>query len=117
MSLPASSGSMARSCEPLCTAARWNNPFAEVPALPDRSGSATCPFCHELMDKGDYCGARIVFFDRCELCAVLWIGRGELAAMSRLWARMEERRARTKAQLAEDLAILDAIFYAHVNTP
>jgi Zn-finger nucleic acid-binding protein len=92
-----------------------DDPFAELPSLPDRSGDATCPFCQGLMEKGDYCGAKIVFFDRCEPCAALWIGRDELAAMSRIWNRMEQRSARTKAQLAEDLALMDAIFYAHVN--
>lgn len=93
------------------------DPDAQIPTLRDRSGNATCPFCHEPMEKGDYCAAKIVFFDRCEACAVLWVGRDELVAMSRIWARMEGRSARTKAQLAEDLAVLDAIFFAHVNTP
>ncbi len=92
-----------------------HDPDAQLATLPDRTGGATCPLCHELMERGDYCGAKVAFFDRCEPCAVLWVGRDELTAMSRIWVRMEERSARTKAQLAEDLALMDAIFYAHVN--
>ena len=56
------------------------------------------------MEKADYCGAKLVFFDRCNRCALLWIGSEELGAMSLMWARMEKRIARTRAQTEEHLA-------------
>ena len=60
------------------------------------------------MEKADYCGAKLVFFDRCNRCALLWIGSEELGAMSLMWARMEKRIARTRAQTEEHLAGMSA---------
>jgi hypothetical protein len=45
------------------------------------------------MDRDDYCGARLVFFDRCNSCALLWFDADELGAMSMMWARMNSRQA------------------------
>jgi hypothetical protein len=56
------------------------------------------------MEKADYCGAKLVFFDRCNRCALLWIGSEELGAMSLMWARMEKRIARARSQSEENLA-------------
>ncbi|HEX3904139.1 MAG TPA: hypothetical protein VH853_14970 [Polyangia bacterium] len=81
---------------------------AKLEALPDRAGATACPGCKAAMEKADYCGARVVFFDRCNRCALLWIGSEELGAMSLMWARMEKRIARTRAQTEENLAGMSA---------
>jgi hypothetical protein len=65
------------------------------------------------MEKADYCEAKLVFFDRCESCGWLWVGSNELAAMSFMWARMEKRSARTRARIAEDLALMNLLWFAH----
>jgi Zn-finger nucleic acid-binding protein len=80
------------------------DPDAPLLALPDRSGQTACPGCQAAMEKADYCGAKLVFFDRCNRCALLWIGNEELGAMSLMWARMEKRIARARAQTEENLA-------------
>ncbi|HEY4395544.1 MAG TPA: hypothetical protein VGP64_15850 [Polyangia bacterium] len=77
---------------------------AQIQALPDRTGAAPCPGCGRAMEKSDYCGARLVFFDRCNRCNLMWIGNEELGAMSLMWARMEKRIARTRAQTEENLS-------------
>lgn len=82
---------------------------AALPALPDRSGQTACPGCARAMEKADYCGAHLVFFDRCNRCGLLWIGSEELGAMSLMWARMEKRSARARAQTEEDLSGMDAL--------
>ncbi len=84
------------------------DPDAPLLALPDRSGQTPCPGCRAAMEKADYCGARLVFFDRCNRCALLWIGSEELGAMSLMWARMEKRIARARAQTEEHLAGMSA---------
>ena len=91
------------------------DPDAELIALPHRTNIAACPRCHGLMEKADYCAAKLVFFDRCNSCELLWVARDQLEAMALIWARMEGRRARTKAKLADDLALMDALFYSHSN--
>ena len=91
------------------------DPDAELIALPQRTSIPACPHCHGLMEKADYCAARLVFFDRCNSCELLWVARDQLEAMALIWARMEGRRARTKAKLADDLAVMDALFYVHSN--
>ena len=80
------------------------DPDAPLSALPDRSGQTACPGCGAAMEKADYCGAKLVFFDRCNRCALLWIGSEELGAMSLMWARMETRIARARSQTEEHLA-------------
>jgi Zn-finger nucleic acid-binding protein len=82
---------------------------AVLPALPDRTEQCACPGCGAKMEKADYCGAKLVFFDRCNRCALLWIGSEELGAMSLMWARMEKRLARTRAQSEENLSGMDAL--------
>jgi len=77
---------------------------APLQALPDRTGAAPCPGCSGAMEKADYCGAKLVYFDRCNRCGLLWIGNEELGAMSLMWARMEKRIARARAQTEEGLA-------------
>ena len=84
------------------------DPDAPLLALPDRAGQTACPGCGAAMEKADYCGAKLVFFDRCNRCALLWIGSEELGAMSLMWARMEKRIARTRAQTEEHLAGMTA---------
>lgn len=82
---------------------------AKLSPLPDRSGQLPCPGCGGKMEKADYCGAKLVFFDRCNRCGLLWIGTEELGAMSLMWARMEKRIARARAQTAENLSGMDAL--------
>ena len=96
------------------SAAVWSklDPDVELPALPDRSAEADCPLCHRVMERADYCEAKLVFFQRCAPCGLLWVGNHELAAMSRIWARMDKRGARTKARTAEDLALMDLLWFA-----
>jgi Zn-finger nucleic acid-binding protein len=77
---------------------------APLEALPDRTGAAPCPGCSRAMEKTDYCGAKLVYFDRCGRCSLMWIGSEELGAMSLMWARMEKRIARTRAQTDENLS-------------
>ena len=88
------------------------DPDAVLHALPDRSGQMPCASCGGRMEKADYCGAKVVFFDRCNPCGLLGIGREELGAMSLMWARMEKRLARTRAQIAENLSGMDALSQA-----
>jgi Zn-finger nucleic acid-binding protein len=85
------------------------DPDAPLLALPDRAEQTACPGCGAAMEKADYCGARLVFFERCNRCALLWIGSEELGAMSLMWARMEKRIARTRAQTEENLAGMTAL--------
>lgn len=54
------------------------DPDAPLLALPDRAGQTACPGCRAAMERADYCGAKLVFFDRCNRCALLWIGNEEL---------------------------------------
>ena len=82
---------------------------ATLSPLPDRSGQLPCPGCGGKMEKADYCGAKLVFFDRCNRCGLLWIGTEELGAMSLMWARMEKRIARARALTEESLAGMDAL--------
>jgi Zn-finger nucleic acid-binding protein len=68
-----------------------------------------CPKCGRAMELADYCGARLVSFDRCNRCSVLWVGPEELGTMTLMWARMEKRAARLKAASDEFAAELDAL--------
>lgn len=82
---------------------------------PDRASGAACPGCRRVMERADYCEAKLVFFERCDPCGRLWIGSNELAAMSAMWARMEKRAARTRDRLADDLALMDLLWFARSN--
>ncbi|HLK93576.1 MAG TPA: hypothetical protein VKZ18_27035 [Polyangia bacterium] len=88
------------------------DPDTPLEALPDRSGQPSCPACNRAMEKADYCGAKLVYFDRCNRCSLLWIGTEELGGMSLMWARMEKRIARTRAQTDENLSGMEALSQA-----
>jgi Zn-finger nucleic acid-binding protein len=81
---------------------------APLQALPDRTAGVPCPACNGAMEKADYCGAKLVYFDRCNRCGLLWIGNEELGAMSLMWARMEKRIARVRALTEENLSGMSA---------
>jgi Zn-finger nucleic acid-binding protein len=82
---------------------------AKLEALPARPETIACPSCRAAMEKADYCGAKLVGFDRCTRCALLWLANEELGGMSLMWARMEKRLARTQAQNADDLSAMEGI--------
>jgi Zn-finger nucleic acid-binding protein len=69
------------------------DPDATLEAVKDRNARIDCPRCARQMDRDDYCGARLVFFDRCNHCALLWFDADELGAMAMMWARMNSRQA------------------------
>jgi hypothetical protein len=56
-----------------------------------------CPTCGRVMERDDYCGAGLAFFDRCEPCGLLWIDAAPLGTMTLIWARMEARHSRDEA--------------------
>src|SRR5262245_12591541 len=62
--------------------------------VPNQRGAIACPTCGATMTKDNYCGAGLVFFDRCEACRLLWLGTDELGTMTLMWARMERRLER-----------------------
>ena len=77
-----------------------------VPVTADELG---CPKCARTMEVADYCAARLVSFDRCNRCNLLWVGPEELGTMTLMWARMEKRAAQLKAasdQLDAELSAL-----------
>jgi Zn-finger nucleic acid-binding protein len=76
------------------------NPDAKLAAVPDRSGAIVCPVCKRAMVTDDYCGAHLVFFDRCEASDHLWLDAEELGTMSLMWARMDARHTRDVATTA-----------------
>jgi Zn-finger nucleic acid-binding protein len=85
------------------------DPDSKLDAVDKKAGGTACPRCARAMEIGDYCGASLVFFDRCTRCNLLWVGAEELGAMTLMWARMESRAARLKAaseELDEELAAL-----------
>jgi Zn-finger nucleic acid-binding protein len=83
------------------------NPDAKLDAVPDRSGAIACPVCQRAMSTDDYCGAHLVFFDRCEGCGHLWLDAEEVGAMSMMWARMDARHQRDATTTAEMAAHAD----------
>ena len=54
----------------------------------DQSPRIACPRCAHPMDRDDYCAARLVFFDRCNRCSLLWFDSDDLGGMALMWARM-----------------------------
>jgi Zn-finger nucleic acid-binding protein len=63
-------------------------------ALTDLGPGVPCVRCGRIMDHDNYCGANLVFFDRCEDCGLLWLDADELGTMTLMWARMERRHDR-----------------------
>jgi Zn-finger nucleic acid-binding protein len=83
------------------------DPDTEIKPLAAETGGVACPRCSRAMESADYCNAKLVAFDRCNRCSLLWLGSEGLGAMTLMWARMEARGARTKAQIADDLSTMD----------
>jgi Zn-finger nucleic acid-binding protein len=83
------------------------DPDAELEPTRDRGGRTDCPSCGRRMEVDDYCSANLVLFDRCPDCELLWLDPGKLGTMALMWARMEARIARVRAEnraLEKDLA-------------
>src|SRR5262249_31320655 len=72
------------------------DPDATINPVKDAGGGIACPGCDRPMQTDNYCGAGIVFFDRCERCSFLWLDAEELGAMTLMWTRMEGRRIRDR---------------------
>jgi Zn-finger nucleic acid-binding protein len=85
------------------------NPDAKLEALPDRGAGLDCPRCERPMTNDDYCGAHLVYFDRCESCGLLWIDADELGTMTLMWARMDARYAREHTAGEHALAQTDSV--------
>src|SRR5262245_56171394 len=49
------------------------DPDVQIQPIKDAGGAVSCPRCAQPMQTDNYCGAGIVFFDRCEGCALLWL--------------------------------------------
>ena len=77
------------------------DPDTQLDAVLVNDAELACPKCSRAMEVADYCGARLVSFDRCNHCNVLWVGAEELGTMTLMWARMEKRAARLKAAADE----------------
>jgi Zn-finger nucleic acid-binding protein len=92
------------------------DPDATVRPLADRNPRVPCPNCRRVMEHDNYCGADLVFFDRCEPCGLLWLDADELGTMSLMWARMERRHERDHEQgeklLAEVGTFVDRVLIA-----
>jgi Zn-finger nucleic acid-binding protein len=69
---------------------------AKLEAVPDTSPRIACPRCTKTMDRDDYCAAKMVFFDRCNRCSLLWFDSEELGGMTMMWARMNARQTRAQ---------------------
>ena len=80
------------------------NPDAKLEAVKNQGGAIACPVCKRAMSTDDYCGAHLVFFDRCEGCGHLWLDAEELGAMSLMGARMAARHQRDATTTAELVA-------------
>jgi Zn-finger nucleic acid-binding protein len=74
--------------------------------------AVACPVCARPMSRDDYCGAGLAHFDRCEPCALLWVGAEELGTMTMMWARMERRLERSQERTREALAEADEFLTA-----
>ena len=85
------------------------DPDTQLDAVLVNDAELACPKCGRAMEVADYCGARLVSFDRCNHCNVLWVGAEELGTMTLMWARMEKRAARLKAAADELDADLSAL--------
>jgi Zn-finger nucleic acid-binding protein len=85
------------------------DPDEKLDPVVDRGAGLQCPRCQRSMTNDDYCGAHLVYFDRCESCELLWIDADELGTMTLMWARMETRHARRQAQAAEMMSGMDSL--------
>lgn len=85
------------------------DPDTRLEALNASSACLPCPTCARAMESADYCGAHVVFFDRCERCGVLWLNADELGSMTLMWARMEARQSRAHAQTETFLAGMEGL--------
>ena len=54
------------------------NPDRALEKVPDPGPGLRCPNCEDEMAHDDYCAAGLVFFDRCDICAFIWLDGGEL---------------------------------------
>jgi Zn-finger nucleic acid-binding protein len=88
------------------------DPDTRIDPIAHAAGTIACPSCKKPTERADYCGAHLVSFERCNRCALLWVASDELGAMTLMWARMEKRIARTKAQNQDDLSTMDALLFA-----
>src|SRR6185436_1280149 len=79
------------------------DPDEHLDPVPNQRGAIACPACAGPMTKDNYCGAGLVFFDRCEACRLLWLGTDELGTMTLMWARMERRLERVQKATEEML--------------
>ena len=41
------------------------DPDTELKPVPNETGATACPSCGWTMESADYCGAKLVYFDRC----------------------------------------------------
>jgi Zn-finger nucleic acid-binding protein len=83
------------------------DPDVAVASIADSGERISCPSCDAKMEADDYCAAGLVRFDRCPACHLLWLDPAKLGTMTLMWARMEARLARVRAQsraLEKDLA-------------
>jgi Zn-finger nucleic acid-binding protein len=80
------------------------NPDNPIKPIKDAGGVVSCPKCRKPMQNDNYCGAGVVFFDRCEACGLLWLDPEELGAMTLMWAKMESRRAHDQSVYAQNLS-------------
>jgi Zn-finger nucleic acid-binding protein len=85
------------------------DPETKLEPLADRGAGLSCPRCQRPMTNDDYCGARLVTFDRCEPCALLWVDADELGTMTLMWARMEARHAKRVAETGQMMSAMDAL--------
>lgn len=89
------------------------DPEAKLSPVPDRGGGVACAACNRPMTNDDYCGARLVSFDRCEPCGLLWLDVDELGTMSLMWARMNARSFRDhgdgERRLSETQSFVDGV--------
>jgi Zn-finger nucleic acid-binding protein len=85
------------------------DPDTGIDRLNEASAHLPCPTCARPMVSGDYCGARLVFFDRCDRCGLLWVNADELGTMSLMWTRMDARQSRSHAQMQELLSGTDGL--------
>jgi hypothetical protein len=87
------------------------DPDVELRPVKDVGGGIACPNCARPMTNDNYCGAGIVFFDRCDGCQLLWLDYQDLGAMTMMWARMEGRRRRNQDEFYNELRALPTVYY------
>jgi Zn-finger nucleic acid-binding protein len=88
------------------------DPDANLERVAKRAGTVACPACARTMAPDDYCSAGVAHFDRCQPCALLWVGAEELGTMAMMWARMERRLERVQRITQEALDDADTFVRA-----